>query len=156
MQYWLMKSEPKVYSIYDLEREKIAFWEGVRNYQARNFIRDDMKIGDLALYYHSNDNPSGVSGVIKITRAAYPDHTAFEKSSKYYDTKSNIEKPRWFMVDVQHLVTFKKIISLAEIKQNTLLKGIMVAQKGNRLSVQPLSENHFKEILKMAEINLSV
>jgi len=151
MQHWLMKSEPTVYSIDDLERDKVTSWEGVRNYQARNFMRDDMQIGDLVLFYHSNASPPGVAGIGKIVREAYPDNFAFKKDHKYYDSRSTSEKPLWFMVDVGFVGKFKNLVSLDQIKNEKALEGIMVAKKGSRLSVQPISEAHFKHICKMAD-----
>ncbi len=154
MNYWLMKSEPSVYSIDHLKRDKKTHWEGVRNYQARNFMKNDMKVGDLALFYHSNAKEIGVVGIAKICSNAYPDYFAFDKNSKYFDPKSTKENPRWFMVDVCFVKKFKKIISLLELKKNQKLKNMKVVQKGTRLSIQPVSENEFKEILNMAGISI--
>lgn len=144
-----MKNEVTDYSIDDLKRDKKTSWEGVRNYQARNFMRDDMSKGDLAFFYHSNANPSGVAGIMKITKAKIPDETQFDKKSKYYDEKATKENPRWFLVDVQFVRKLKHFVGLPEIKDSKKLKGIMVAQKGSRLSIQPLSEEHFEEIIRM-------
>ncbi|PKL45418.1 MAG: EVE domain-containing protein [Candidatus Riflebacteria bacterium HGW-Riflebacteria-1] len=150
MAYWLMKCEPSAYSIDDLEKDGSSSWEGVRNYQARNIMRDQMQPGDLALFYHSNAEPSGVAGVMKIVRAGYPDHLAFDASHKYYDARSTPDKPVWYMVDVAFVTKFASILPLQQIKAEPRLKGIMVAQQGSRLSVQPLSEEHFKVICAMA------
>ncbi len=150
MNYWLMKSEPTVYSIVDLERDGKTAWEGVRNFQARNFMRDEMKPGDMVLFYHSNAEPSGVAGVGRIARAGYPDHSAFDPKSHYFDERSTPEKPLWYMVDVAFVARFANIIALETIRRNKALEGIMVAQKGSRLSVQPLSEAHFKHICNLA------
>ncbi len=151
MKYWLMKCEPQAYSIDDLQRDKTTSWEGVRNYQARNFMRDEMRVGDAALLYQSNADPSGVTGVMKVVRAGYPDHFADQPGHKYFDPKSSAEKPIWYMVDVGFVEKFSRVIALAEIKADPQLDGIMVAQKGSRLSVQPLSEKHFKRICEMAK-----
>jgi predicted RNA-binding protein with PUA-like domain len=151
--YWLMKSEPSVFSIDDLAKEpkKTAYWDGVRNYQARNFMRDEMKQGDLVLFYHSNTEPPGVAGVCEVVKEGYPDFTAFDPESKYYDPKSDDEKPRWFMVDVKLKKKFKKLVSLAEIKENKKLQNMRLVQRGNRLSVMPVEKKEFEEIVKMSE-----
>lgn len=149
MAHWLMKCEPTVYSIDDLKREMTTSWEGVRNYQARNFMRDKMQVGDLALFYHSNAKPSGVAGVMKISRAGYPDHFAFKAGHKYHDARSTPDKPAWYMVDVSFVAKFAEILPLEAIKNEPRLNGIMVAQKGSRLSVQPLSQEHFKIICEL-------
>ena len=153
IKYWLMKSEPSVFSIDDLAKEpkKTAYWDGVRNYQARNFMRDEMKKGDLVLFYHSNTEPPGVAGVCEVAKEGYPDFTAFDPESKYYDPKSSDDKPRWFMVDVKLKKKFKKFVSLAEIKENKKLQNMRLVQKGNRLSVMPVEKKEFDEIVKMAE-----
>ncbi len=150
--YWLMKSEPDVYSIDDLasEKNKITQWEGVRNYQARNFMRDDMKIGDLVLFYHSNAKPPGVIGTAKVVRESYVDHFAFDTSSKYFDAKSKKDAPRWFMVDVKFVKKFKEIVGLPEIKETKSLTE-MVLVNNSRLSVQPVTKKEFDTILKMAD-----
>lgn len=147
--YWLMKSEPDVYSIDDLERDGSECWEGVRNYQARNFMRE-MAEGDLALFYHSNAKPPGVTGICRISRAAYPDDTQFDPKGKYYDPKSKKEDPRWSMVDVAFVEKFDEVVSLQALKDDPTLEGMKVIQKGSRLSVQPLEKAHFKRVLKMA------
>ena len=146
---WLMKSEPDVYSIDDLERDGTEPWEGVRNYQARNFMRE-MALGDLALFYHSNAKPPGVAGVCRISREAYPDATQFDEKSKYFDAKSKMEDPRWSMVDVAFVEKFDEAVSLQELKDDSALEGMLVTQKGSRLSVQPVAKKHFKRVLKMA------
>lgn len=151
MNYWLIKSEPNAYSIEDLEQEKIACWDGVRNYQARNIMRDQMKVGDTLLFYHSNANPSGIVGVAKVCRTAYPDHTALDPSSKYFDPKSSQENPRWWMVDVEFIKKYSKIISLEDLRQTPGLEDMYVLRKGARLSVQPVSANEFQIIEKLAK-----
>jgi predicted RNA-binding protein with PUA-like domain len=146
---WLMKSEPDVYSIDDLERDGTEPWEGVRNYQARNFMRDMAK-GDLAIFYHSSAKPPGAAGVCRICREPYPDPTQFDAKSKYYDPKSNKEDPRWSMVDVEFVEKFAEPISLQALKDDPALEGMRVTQKGSRLSVQPVEKAHFKRVLNMA------
>jgi len=145
-----MKCEPSAYSIDNLEKDDCSSWEGVRNYQARNFMRDKMQIGDLALFYHSNAEPSGVAGVMKISRAGYPDHFAFDAEHKYFDARSTPDKPLWYMVDVAFVAKFAKILPLQQIKAEPRLTGIMVAQQGSRLSIQPISEEHFKVICELS------
>jgi predicted RNA-binding protein with PUA-like domain len=149
MQLWLMKSEPDVYSIDDLERDGSECWEGVRNYQARNFMRE-MAEGDLAIFYHSNAKPPGAAGVCRICRTAYPDSTQFDKKSQYYDSKSKKEDPRWSMVDVEFVEKFAAPISLQTLKDDPALEGMRVTQKGSRLAVHPVDKAHFKRVLKMA------
>lgn len=150
MACWLMKSEPTVYSIDDLKRDGVTCWEGVRNYQARNFMRDEMKIGDQVLFYHSNAKPAGITGVARVSRIGYPDKAAFDQASRYYDGRSTPEKPLWFMVDIEFVNKFKNILSLEQLKNASELEGIMVARRGMRLSVQPVSQLHFDRILKLA------
>lgn len=150
MHYWLMKSEPESYSIDDLKQDKKTPWEGVRNYQARNFMRE-MKKGDLVLFYHSNITPPGVAGLGKVCREYYPDQTQWNKKSKYYDTKSSKENPRWFLVDVCFVKKFKKLITLDELKNSSDLKDMLVTRKGSRLSVQPVTEKHFKRIVNLSK-----
>lgn len=151
MKYWLMKSEPNVYGIDDLyaEKNKTAEWDGVRSYQARNIMRDDMKNGDLVFFYHSNAKPSGVAGIMRVVRESYPDFTAFDHSEKYYDPKSDPDNPRWFMVDIQFIEKFANVISLADIKAVPDLSD-MVLVNNPRLSVQPVEKKHYDIILGMA------
>ena len=148
--YWLMKVEPGVYSIDDLRRDGSDHWEGVRNYQARNFMRDDMKNGDMVLFYHSNAKPSGVAGVARVCRESYPDHFAFDPKSRYFDPKSTPENPRWFMVDVEFVERFDGVLPLAAMKDDPLLAGMPVLQKGQRLSVMPVEKEHFRRVLHLA------
>jgi len=147
--FWLMKSEPDVYSIDDLGRDGTESWEGVRNYQARNFMRDMAK-GDLVIFYHSNAKPPGAAGVCRISREAYPDDTQFNKKSNYYDPKSKKDDPRWSMVDVEFVEKFDEVVSLQTMKGDPALEGMRVTQKGSRLSVQPVEKKHFKRVLKIA------
>ena len=149
--YWLMKSEPHVYSIDDLERDGSTFWDGVRNYQARNYMRDDMEVGDLVLYYHSNTKPPGIVGVARVCRPSYPDHTQFDESSKYYDAKASEAKPRWFMVDLEFVEKFPHIVPLDALKANADLEGMYVIRKGMRLSVQPVEAEHFEAVVAVAK-----
>jgi len=147
MQYWLLKSEGDCYSIDDLRRDKTTAWSGVRNYQARNFMRDHMKKGDLALFYHSSSKPSGIYGIAKIVSAAYPDDTQFDAKDDHYDATSKKIDPRWMCVDVAFVKKFPEPISLEEIKHDPHLEGMMVRQQGSRLSIQPVSEKHFNYIV---------
>ena len=147
MTYWLMKSEPDVYSIDDLARDGMECWEGIRNYQARNMIRDDMRIGDLAFFYHSSCKVPAVVGIMKIVSEAYPDPTQFDPRSKYYDEKSKEDDPRWFLVDVAFERKTKREITLRELKEHPGLEGFRLTKRGNRLSVFPVSGEHWKLIL---------
>jgi len=149
MQYWLMKSEPSEYSIDHLKRDKVEHWDGVRNYQARNMMRDQMKIGDLAFLYHSNCDEIGIVGVMTIHKESYPDHTAFDPKDKHYDPKSDPDKPRWFMVDVKYKRKMKRVISLQELRETKGLEDMALVRKGNRLSVMPVSEDEWNLILTM-------
>lgn len=146
MNYWLMKCEPEAYSIEDLEKDQVAFWEGVRNYQARNIMRDQMKPKDLAFYYHSNAKPSGIAGLMEIVSVGYPDETALDEKSKYYDPKAQKDKPIWYGVDVKFIKKLPQVISLKELKEHSTLSQMMVTQKGSRLSVQPVTEKEFNYI----------
>ena len=148
---WLMKSEPDVYSIDDLaaESNKTTHWDGVRNYQARNIMRDEMKKGDQVLFYHSNAKPPGVAGIAKIVKESYPDHTAFDPKDKHYDPKSKKDEPRWMMVDVKFVKKFKHFVSLDEIKATKSLSE-MVLVNNSRLSVQPVTKKEFDTIVEMA------
>ena len=144
--YWLMKSEPDVYSIDDLKRDKTTYWDGVRNYQARNFLRDKMKKGDLAFFYHSNAEPSGIAGIVEIVKEGYPDPSAFEQKDIHYDPKSIKEKPVWFVVEIRFVKKFKRLVSLQEIKRKPALRNMQLLRSA-RLSVQPVSPAEWKEIL---------
>jgi len=146
-----MKSEPESFSIDDLKNNKTEPWDGVRNYQARNFMRDDMKKGDLVLFYHSSCKEIGVVGVMTVHKESYPDHTQWDQSSKYFDPSATKDKPRWFMVDVKFKKKLKKAVLLADIKARKKLKDMRLIQKGNRLSIMPVKKSEFEEILKMSE-----
>ena len=154
--YWLVKSEPSVFSIDDLakSKNKTTYWDGVRNYQARNFLRDEMKIGDLVLFYHSNTEPNAIVGVCEIVKEGYPDFTAFDSNDPHFDPKSKKENPTWIMVDIKLVKKFKNEVSLSEIKENSKLSNMRLVQRGNRLSVMPLEKKEFDEILKMGGVNL--
>jgi len=147
--HWLMKSEPDVFSIADLERVGREPWNGVRNYQARNYMRE-MRVGDLVLFYHSNAKPPGVVGVARVCREAYPDATQFDPESEYFDPKATREAPRWDHVDVELVEVLPRIVTLEELKAEPALEGMVVTQKGSRLSVQPVEPAHFRHVLKMA------
>ncbi len=148
MQYWLMKSEPTAYSIDDLKRDKRTAWEGVRNYQARNFMKE-MAVGDAVLFYHSSSDPMGVLGVAKVVAGPHPDLSQFNKKDSHFDPKATKEKPIWYCVDVAFVEKFKTPVLLGAIKADPHLRGIMVAAPGSRLSVQPVSEKHFNYIRSM-------
>ncbi|MDH5681759.1 MAG: EVE domain-containing protein [Spirochaetota bacterium] len=150
-QYWLMKSEPSCFSIQDLKNrpDSTEPWDGVRNYQARNFMRDDMKSGDLVLFYHSNCEPPGVVGVAEIVKEGYPDHTALNENSDHFDPKSSPENPRWYMVDVKWKEDFERLVPLKDIRNRPELKDMKLIQKGQRLSVQPVTQTEFEVICDM-------
>jgi predicted RNA-binding protein with PUA-like domain len=148
-QYWLMKSEPNTYSIADLKRDGQTYWDGVRNYQARNFMRDQMRVGDEVLYYHSNADPPGVAGVAKISVAAYPDFTAWDKSDAHHDPKSDPDKPTWYMVELEFVEQFAGVVSLETLKNTPELDGMLVTKRGQRLSVQPVEPQHFRAVRKL-------
>jgi len=150
-----MKSEPDTYSIDHLKRDGSEPWDGVRNYQARNFMRE-MVVGDLALFYHSNAKPPGVAGICRISKEAYPDPTQFDEKSSYYDPKSKKEDPRWSLVEVSFVEKFDQEIPLQTLKETAQLEGMRVTQKGSRLSVQPVEKKHFKHVLKMAKAKTKV
>lgn len=147
--YWLMKSEPDEFSIYDLKEVQVEAWNGVRNYQARNFMRDEMKIGDEVLFYHSNTKPPGIAGLMTVASEAYPDKFQFDKKSKYFDPKSSTENPRWFLVDVKFKKIFKNFIPLEILKGDNKLRDMKVLQKGSRLSITPVTKAEFEHIVKL-------
>lgn len=140
---WLMKSEPEVYSIHDLGRDGRTSWEGVRNYQARNFMRDDAQPGDHVLFYHSNADPPGVAGLARVARAGYPDPTALDPSSDYFDPRATAEDPRWYMVDLEFAEAFPRLVSLDELRGTPGLEKMLVINK-SRLSVQPVTDDEFR------------
>ncbi len=151
MNYWLMKSEPEAFSIDDLEQraEQTEHWDGVRNYQARNMMRDDMKIGDKIFFYHSNCDVPGIVGIAEVVKESYPDFTAFDPNSKYFDPKSNPDKPTWFMVDVKFVRKLNRTISLQELKPIPELADMALVRRGNRLSIMPVSHQHWDLILAL-------
>jgi len=146
MNYWLLKSEGDCYSIDDFKKDKKTAWTGIRNYQARNFMRDSMKVGDGVLFYHSNANPTGVYGVAKVVSAPHADETQFDIKDDHYDPKSKKENPTWMCVDIGFVEKFKEPVSLTEMKLDPKLEGMMVRATGSRLSVQPVSADHFHYI----------
>lgn len=149
-QAWLIKSEPQVFSIDDLKRELKTSWEGVRNYQARNFMRDEMNPGDLALFYHSSSDPSGVAGLAKVASAPYPDPTQFDAKSPYFDPAATREQPRWQLVEFAFVERFSNFVTLAQLRARGELEGMAVLQKGQRLSIQKVSAPHLWTVLEMA------
>jgi predicted RNA-binding protein with PUA-like domain len=148
--YWLMKSEEDEYSIRDLERDGKTRWVGVRNYEARNYMRDGMKPGDLILYYHSNAKPSGVVGVARVASEPYPDPTQFDPKSGYFDEKATEEEPRWMLVDVEFVEAFPRVVPLREIKARDELQDMVLVRR-MRLSVQPVEAEEFRLVKKMAK-----
>jgi predicted RNA-binding protein with PUA-like domain len=146
MRHWLMKSEPEVFGIDDLARKGTEHWDGVRNYQARNFMRE-MRPGDRVLFYHSNARPSGIAGIAEVAKAAYPDFSAWDPASEYFDPKSTPDQPRWFMVDVRFVRKLKRIVTLEELKRHPELGDMPLLRRGNRLSVLPITEAQWEFIL---------
>ncbi len=147
--FWLMKSEPSSYSIHDLERDGSTGWEGVRNYQARNFIRDDMKSGDGVLFYASNAEPTGVSGLAEVSRDGYVDPFAFQEGHKYHDPKSSDASPTWYTVDLKFVEKFAEIVPLATLKSTPGLEKMLVTQRGSRLSVQPVTKDEYQTVVRL-------
>jgi predicted RNA-binding protein with PUA-like domain len=150
MKHWLIKSEPDVFSIDDLAKVKREPWSGVRNYQARNYMWKDMKPGDLALFYHSNAKPPGISGIARVAGAPYPDPTQFDAAGEYHDPKSTVENPRWWLVDFEFVGKFAEILPLEVIKADPVLADMLVCQRGTRLSITPVEALHFKRACKLA------
>ena len=156
MRYWLLKSEPDAFSFDDLKKRarKTEPWNGVRNYQARNFMRDDMNVGDLGLFYHSSCAEPGVAGVVKITREAYPDASQFDPQSEYCDAASKREDPRWVMVDVTWEADVAKFVGLQQLRDDPALADLLILRRGNRLSITPVEAAHFKRICKLGGVKL--
>lgn len=147
--YWLFKSESAEYSIDDLKRDGRTHWDGVRNYQARNYVRDDMKVGDRVLYYHSNSDPTGVAGLARICRAAYPDHTALDPTNLHFDARSTKADPIWMMVDIEFNAKFREVVTLDRLRAAKDLDGLLVLKRGQRLSIMPVEPRHFSTIEKL-------
>lgn len=145
-QVWLMKSEPEVYSIETLKKDQKTWWEGVRNYQARNFMTQNMQVGDLVLFYHSNAEPSGVAGLGRVSHKAAPDKTQFDKNSEYFDPKATPQKPNWFCVQVSFEKIFPLFVSLTTLKTDPKVKELLVIKRGQRLSIQPVNWNEAQHI----------
>lgn len=151
MRYWLFKSEPDCFSIDDLKQrpKQTEHWDGVRNYQARNMLRDDIKPGDRVFFYHSSCQPPGIAGIAEVVKAGYPDFTAWDSDSDHYDPDSTPDKPRWYMVDIKFVEKFPRLITLDEIKHCRELSTMQVTRKGNRLSITPVTQAEWQVILKM-------
>lgn len=151
MAYWLMKSEPEAFGIDDLAAapDRTTHWDGVRNYQARNMLRDQMQVGDQVLFYHSNSDPPGVVGIAEVVRGGYPDHTAFDPDDPHYDPKSDPDDPRWYMVDVRLVRKLTRTITLTELKQRPELAELALVRRGNRLSVMPVDADQWRCILSL-------
>jgi len=153
MKYWLMKSEPSTFSIDDLAKapRQTTCWDGVRNYQVRNMLRDEMAVGDLAFMYHSSCDEPGIVGVIEIVKPGYPDHTAFDRKHDHYDAASNPKAPRWYMVDVRLEQRFSRVISLDELRryESKQLREMLILKRGNRLSITPVDASHWKFIMSL-------
>lgn len=147
--YWLMKSELDVYPYAHLVADGSTHWDGVRNYQARNMMRDAMKTGDFVLFYHSNCKPPHVAGVARVCKEGYPDHTSWDASSKYHDPKSTADSPRWFMVDIEPVLELPESVSLQSVRDNPACENMLLIRRGQRLSIQPVDEADFETILTM-------
>jgi predicted RNA-binding protein with PUA-like domain len=152
LNYWIMKSEPHEFSIDDLKKKDVYIWDGIRNYQVRNMIRDVMGVGDRAFFYHSSSKDIGIVGEMEIVKSAYPDPTQFKATSKYFDKGSNPDAPRWFSVDVKFVEKFPQILTLAEIKLNPKFDTLPLVKKGNRLSIMPITKVHYEHILRSIKI----
>jgi len=150
MNHWLIKSEPDVFGIDELQRVKKEPWNGVRNYQARNYMWKEMQVGDLALFYHSNATPPGVAGVARVASEPYPDSTQFDAKSEYHDPKSDPDNPRWWLVDFEFVAKFDELLPLETLKTDKILQEMVVSQKGTRLSITPVEKPHFTRVLKLA------
>ena len=147
--HWLVKSEADCYSIDDLKRDGRTAWDGVRNYQARNFMRDGMRVSDLVLYYHSSSEPTGVVGIARVARAGYPDRTALDPKADHYDPKATPDDPIWSMVDLEFVEKFPKTVTLADLKADPALEGLLVLRRGQRLSVMPVEAAHFDRVRRL-------
>jgi predicted RNA-binding protein with PUA-like domain len=152
--YWLVKSEPDCYSIDDLARDSRDPWSGVRNYQARNYMRDEMKLGDKVLFHHSNATPPGIVGIAEVVSEPYPDPTQFDPESEYFDPTSNPSEPRWVLVDIGFVEKFPRLLSLSELKADGELNGMELTKRGSRLSVQKVSPVHYAHIVTVAKAGI--
>jgi len=151
MKYWLMKSEPEEYGIDNLQKDKVELWDGIRNYQVRNMFRDEFRVGDLAIFYHSNaGKETGIVGTMEVCKESYPDPTQFDLKSAHPDPKSDPENPRWLCVDVRFKEKFTEVLTLSEIKADAKMADLRLVQKGNRLSVMPLKKSEFDYLVKKA------
>ena len=152
MNYWLFKSEPTCFGIDDLVKrpKKTESWDGVRNYQARNMMRDEMKVGDQGFFYHSSCKEPGISGIVEIVKPGYPDHTQFDPDADHFDPTSSPDDPRWFMVDVKLVKKFDRVIPLTELRENPLLSSLVILRKGNRLSITPITADEYEVICHLA------
>jgi len=153
MHYWLLKSEPECFSIDDLQARtrQTTCWDGVRNYQVRNMLRDEIRIGDLGFFYHSSCTPPGVAGIVEVVKNGYPDHTAWDIHSDHFDPGSTEENPRWYMVDVRLVKKFPQFVTFDQIKHHPKLKNMLVNRKGNRLSITPVTKEEWKVICGMGK-----
>jgi predicted RNA-binding protein with PUA-like domain len=151
--HWLMKSEPESYSIEDLRRNRATSWDGVRNYQARNFMRDEMQVGDVVLFYHSNADPPGVAGLARVSRGAHPDLTALDPGSDYFDPRATPEDPRWVMVEIEFVEAFPRLVPLAALRERPELERMPLLNR-SRLSVQPVTEEEYGVIAGMGRLRL--
>jgi len=150
MRYWLFKSEPSTYSVDDLARDRATAWTGVRNYQARNFMRDEMRAGDRGLFYHSSCDEPGIVGIVEVSAPAYPDETQFDRRSRYYDSAATRDAPRWFNVDVK-LVEKTRPLALEALRRDRTLKGLQILKRGNRLSITPVTAAEWKRIIALVK-----
>ena len=149
--YWLMKCEPSVYSISDLEADTTTSWEGVRNYQARNFMRDHMHVNDPVIFYHSNAKPPGAAGLARVCKRAYPDHFSWDANHQYFDPKSSPENPRWLMVDVAFEKKFKTVVPIHTLRAHPELQNLMILQTGSRLSITPITVHEYTVIQQLGQ-----
>jgi predicted RNA-binding protein with PUA-like domain len=151
--YWLFKSEPESYSIDHLAADRTTHWDGVRNYQARNMLRDDVRVGDGVFFYHSKADPMGVFGTMEVVRAGYPDHTAFDPEDHHFDPKSDPDEPTWFMVDVRFVQKFPRPVTRDDLRASAETAGMLVLKRGSRLSIQPVTPAEWKAVHKLAGAN---
>lgn len=149
--YWLIKSDPETYTIDDLERDGVTEWDGVRNYKARNFMKRQMEVGDLVLFYHSNADPTGVFGIAEVASEAHPDSAQFLKKSRYYDPESDPEEPTWWCVDVRHVQTFPAPVTRDDLKETAGLKDMLVLKRGMRLSITPVTRTEFDIVRRLGQ-----